>query len=170
MVAFYRHRNYKNNLVSNLQSVLLYKYKDNTKGIYKMKKLLTILFIAFASIAFAHGPAPMHRPHYAYHAPVVHYHRHHNHSFWGRGGSNFWPGFIGGIIGSTIVNTTPIVQRPVVVQQPVIQQPVVVQPSVVVQQPVIQQPVLIPARRVISGYDSFGRPIYVDVPAHYEYR
>ncbi len=40
-------------------------------------------------------PRPMPRPHHGGG-------RHHNDSFWGRGGRNFWPGFIGGLVGSIL--------------------------------------------------------------------
>ena len=51
-------------------------------------------------------------------APPVHAHKHH---FWGKGGSYFWPGFVGGITGSIIrpivvdssSQTTPIVVGPI---------------------------------------------------------
>lgn len=51
------------------------------------------------------GPAP--RP-----APMPH-HPHHHNSAWGRGGSNFWPGFVGGVvIGSTIFSPPVVVTPP----------------------------------------------------------
>lgn len=50
------------------------------------------------------GPAP--RP-----APMPH-HSHHHSSAWGRGGSNFWPGFVGGVIGSTIFSPPVVVTPP----------------------------------------------------------
>lgn len=59
------------------------------------------------------GPSP--RP-----APMPHHH--HHHSFWGRGGSHFWPGFAGGIVGSLLapaVVTPPPPPPPVVLVNPV---------------------------------------------------
>ena len=50
------------------------------------------------------GPAP--RP-----APMPH-HPHHHSSAWGRGGSNFWPGFVGGFVGSTLVRPSVVVIPP----------------------------------------------------------
>ena len=52
------------------------------------------------------GPAP--RP-----APMPHHPHHHHSSAWGRGGSNFWPGFVGGVvIGSTIFSPPVVVTPP----------------------------------------------------------
>ena len=50
------------------------------------------------------GPAP--RP-----APMPH-RPHHYGSAWGRGRSNFWPGFVGGVIGSTIFSPSVVVTPP----------------------------------------------------------
>lgn len=51
-------------------------------------------------------PMPMPMP-----RPVVHHHApHHSHSVWGLGGRNFWPGFIGGVVGSTLISqSAPVV-------------------------------------------------------------
>lgn len=49
------------------------------------------------------GPAP--RP-----APMPH--RHNHYSTWGRGGSNFWPGFAGGVIGSAILRPPALILPP----------------------------------------------------------
>lgn len=82
-----------------------------------MKRNFIVLFAA-ASICLAsfgrpspsaghHAPrAPMHGPRIQHAAPP--HHRHH-HSVWGRGGSHFWPGFVGGLVGSTILGTASIV-------------------------------------------------------------
>lgn len=76
-----------------------------------MKTLLMIA--AFVPcIAFAHVPRPAPR---AIHIPVAHrVHRpmpppprHHHHSAWGRGGCNFWPGFTGALVGTTLLRTLP---------------------------------------------------------------
>ena len=88
-----------------------------------MKTLLMI--VAFMPcIAFAHGLRPAPR---VTHIPVAHrVHRpmppppprhHYHHSAWGRGGCNFWPGFTGALVGSTLLRTLP--PPPVVAVNPV---------------------------------------------------
>ncbi len=52
------------------------------------------------------APRPPAMPH------SVHHSSHHSHSLWGRGGSNFWPGFVGGLVGSTIVRQPYAVMLP----------------------------------------------------------
>ena len=42
---------------------------------------------------FHHGPGP------GFHHVPRHYH---HGGFWGRGGRNFWPGFIGGVVGGVV--------------------------------------------------------------------
>ena len=64
------------------------------------------------------GPGPR-----FHHAPPPVHHYHHSGSFWGRGGRNFWPGFVGGIVGGAVVSsptvvTTPVVTAPVVITTP----------------------------------------------------
>ena len=56
-----------------------------------MKKLILILICGLSSLAFARGP------HHGYHG-----HRHD--SWWGRGGINFIPGFVGGVVGGAVVS------------------------------------------------------------------
>lgn len=126
-----------------------------------------------------------------HHGPIVHHH----HGGWGRGGCNFWPGFVGGLVGGAIVNsvvstpvvasptivTTPtivtapaVVTQPVVVQQPVVTAPVVTQP-VVVQQPVVQQPATTVQNvwvegRYVDQQQADGTVVRTWQPGHYEQR
>lgn len=105
-----------------------------------MKKtiIMTIALTAFAAIAAPRpGPAP-HRGPAPRPAPVVSrpaprsaprpapaQHRHHE-SFWGRGGRNFWPGFIGGAVSTALLSPPPppVVQHVVIgpVRQPTVTQ------------------------------------------------
>lgn len=93
-----------------------------------MKKLIMTL-VAAVSLACIAAP---HHPHISHRAPIVHRgpslrpapmpHHHHHHSFWGRGGSHFWPGFTGGIVGSLLapaVVPPPPPPPPVVLVNPV---------------------------------------------------
>ena len=87
---------------------------------------LTVALGAFARPHFGPGPGFHHGPGPRYHG-----------GFWGRGGCHFWPGFVGGVVGSAlydavtypryassvVVTPAPVVvpAQPVVVQQPVVQ-------------------------------------------------
>ena len=57
------------------------------------KKLMiagaTVLALALGAFARPHGPGFYHGPRY-------------HGGFWGRGGCNFWPGFVGGVVGSAL--------------------------------------------------------------------
>ncbi len=66
--------------------------KTATKAV--ITALLGLAMVATPTMASA-------RPHHHFNLPrrVMH---HGNHSFWGRGGRNFWPGFIGGLVGSIL--------------------------------------------------------------------
>lgn len=77
-----------------------------------MKKLITIAACIIACISLGHpGPGPGFGPR----AP----HHHHHHSAWGRGGSHFWPGFTGGLVGSLIAPVVvPPPPPPVVIAAP----------------------------------------------------
>ena len=94
-----------------------------------MKVAVVLLACAVTGAAFA-------RPHGGFrggvrHAPIVH---HHHGGGWGRGGCNFWPGFVGGLIGGAVTSAIvePIVASPTVVATPtVVTTPVVTQPVVV---------------------------------------
>lgn len=72
-----------------------------------MKKLITIAACIMACVVLGHpGPGPR-------------MHHHHHYSIWGRGGSHFWPGFTGGLVGSLIAPAVvPPPPPPVVVAAP----------------------------------------------------
>ena len=128
---------------------------------------------------FGDGPAWT-RHHYNYGWHGHHAGHYHHGSFWGRGGRNFWPGFVGGAIGAAVVNavtqpsvvvsptavvTTPqVVAAPQVVAQPVVTQPVVTQPV----------PVYQPTQVWVPGQWVYTTGPYGTVrtwqPGHYEYR
>lgn len=124
---------------------------------------------------FGDGPAWARHHYHGWHG---HHAGHYHHgSFWGRGGRNFWPGFVGGVVGAAVVSsvaqpsvvvTTPQVVAPQVVTQPVVTQPVVTQP--VVAAPVYQQPtqVWIPGQWVYTT-GPYGT-VRTWQPGHYEYR
>ena len=141
--------------------------------------------IVVALIACAVTGAAFARPHFGghhgfHHAPIVH---HHHHGGWGRGGSNFWPGFVGGLVGSAVANTvvsSTVVASPTIVTTPVVTTPVVTTP-VVVQQPVVTQPVYVQQPvttvqnvwvegRYVDQVQSDGSVVRVWQPGHYEQR
>jgi hypothetical protein len=109
-----------------------------------MKRMIVLtLGVVLAVPLFARAPRPpAHRhqpprvPHHHHQPPRPH---HHHGSAWGKGGRNFWPGFVGGVALGLATRavaepTTVVVHRPAstVVVQPA---PVVVQPAPVVIQP-----------------------------------
>lgn len=145
----------------------------------KTRFIVLVGAAALSAVAFARpygggwrpGPAPMH-------------YRHH-HGGWGRGGRNFWPGFVGGVVGGAIIGSTlsrpalvvsqPVVAQPVVVQQPVITQPVVVQQPVIQQPVVVQQPVTQVQNvwvegRYVDQVQPNGAVVRTWQPGHYEQR
>ena len=93
-----------------------------------MKKILITLLAVVATATMYARP---HGGHRGGHAPAPrHHHHHHHHSAWGRGGSHFWPGFVGGVIGSALVR--PVVTTPVITTAPVVTPaPVVVAPTTI---------------------------------------
>ena len=98
-----------------------------------------------------HRPPPM-----MHHGPI----HHHHHSAWGRGGSHFWPGFVGGVVGGVVGGA--IAPAPVVVTSPT------VVPAPVVTSPVYSQQVWVPGgytTTVVNGYVT-----RTWVPGHWEYR
>ena len=111
-----------------------------------MKKILIAIaaLVAVTCVAAPHHPAghrvpvvhrgPAPRP-----APMPHHHNHH--SVWGRGGSHFWPGFAGGLVGSLLA--------PAVVPSPLPPRPVVY----------VQQTWVPPVYETRPVYDSYGRII-----------
>ena len=162
-----------------------------------MKKILVLAAVAAMGVgtcqARPHGGPGRHgggpRP-----APVVHRvhgghyggHGYHHGGVWGRGGRNFWPGLVGGIIGGALLPPpllVPPVPVPVVVHRPVVAAPapVVVQPApVVVQQPVVQQqPVVVQQQtttqvwvegRYVDQVQANGTVVRIWQPGHYELR
>ena len=142
-----------------------------------MKKALITVGIAAISLGvFARphggfGPGPGPRFH---HPPPGHHFHHHHGGFWGRGGRNFWPGFVGGVVGGVLydsfVSTRPVVASTVVTPAPtvVVQQPAVVTAPVVA--PVQQtQSVWVPGCYVDQVQPN-GSVVRVWQPGHYEQR
>ncbi len=117
-----------------------------------------------------HGGPGIHRP--APPPPAPH-HRPHG-SAWGRGGRNFWPGFVGGVIGGAVARTI-VEPAPVVVTTPT----VVTTPAVVTQPVVVQQTVVTPVTQVqnvwvegryVEQVQANGTVIRIWQPGHYEQR
>ena len=114
-----------------------------------------------------HGPVIRaggfgHRP------PAVHHHRSsHSHSSWGRGGRNFWPGFVGGVVGGLVYDSiTPapvVVATPTVVTTPVVTTPVVTTPVYTTQSVWVEG-------RYVDQVQANGTVIRVWQPGHYEQR
>ena len=106
------------------------------------------------------GPRPMmggrggFRP-----APIRH---HHHGSVWGRGGSNFWPGFVGGVIGGVLADAV-VSPAPVVVTTPVVTTPVVTAPVVSTQNVWVEG-------RYVDQVQPNGTVLRVWQPGHYETR
>lgn len=156
---------------------------EQTKEANKMTKKLTILVaIAMCAVAaFARpgfggphggfgGPRGFHggfhggyRP-----APIMHHggYHHHHYSTWGRGGSHFWPGFVGGVVGGVL--TSSIAPSPVVVTSPVVTAPVVTTPVVAAPVYTTQQ-VWVPGR-YIDQVQANGTIVRVWVAGHWESR
>jgi len=149
-----------------------------------MKKILLMIGVVTAAIcAFAGphgcgpcgpgwGPRPC-GPGWGHRPPPPHCHG----GWWGRGGCNFWPGFVGGVIGgavaSAIVDPAPVVVTTPVVTTPVVTRPVVVQQPVVVSQPVVVTPVtqtqnVWVERRYVDQVQANGSVIRTWQPGHYE--
>lgn len=95
------------------------------------------------------------RHHSAPPPPAHHYH--HSPSVWGKGGRNFLPGFVGGLVGGAIVS------RPMVVPPP----PVVV-PAPVVVAPIVQQVWV--EGCYVDQVQANGMVVRVWQPGHYEQR
>ena len=145
-----------------------------------MNKKILIAFVVgiITTVSFARphggpGPGGGYRPG----GPGPGYHHggghHHSDSFWGRGGRNFWPSFIGAAVGASLSSptryettrtvyvqpTTTVVQQPVI--QPVVQ-PTVVQPVVtpVVNQPTtVVTPVITPVQPVVQPTTTIVAPV-----------
>lgn len=139
----------------------------------KMKKIAAIAVVAVLGAGVCHA-----RPHGGGHrhggprpAPVVHrsapppaHHHHHGHSSWGHGGRNFWPGFVGGVVGGLLVDS--VVTPPPVVVAPA---PVVVTPPVVATPTYVTQNVWVEGR-YIDQVQPNGIVVRVWQPGHYEQR
>ena len=110
-----------------------------------MKKLITAIAVI---VALACTAAPYHSIHRG--GPPHHYH---HHSVWGRGGSHFWPGFTGGLVGSFLA--------------PAVFHPTPPPPPVVLVNPVWVPPVY----GVRPVHDGYGRVIryeqYVVTPGYW---
>lgn len=100
--------------------------------------------------------------------------------WWGRGGRNFWPGFVGGLVGGAVMSSV-VQPAPVVVTQPaVVTTPVVVTQPTVVSQPVVtqtvvQQPVTTTQNvwvegRYVDTVQANGSVVRTWQPGHYEQR
>lgn len=108
---------------------------------------------------------------------VVHggggHHHHHHGSVWGRGGSHFWPSFVGGVVGGivadTVLSPAPVVVAPTPVVAPA---PVVVTPAPVVVQttPVYTTQNIWVEGRYVDQVQSNGTVVRVWQPGHYEQR
>ena len=104
--------------------------------------------------------------------PVRH---HHSHSAWGKGGRNFWPGFVGGVVGgivsqrmvtpapAVVVSTPAVVTTPTVVTTPVVVAPTVTAPVTTTQQVWVEG-------CYINQLQPNGTYIKVWQPGHYETR
>ena len=98
-----------------------------------------------------------HRP-----APIMH---HHHHGGWGHGGRNFWPGFVGGVVGGVL---TDAIIGPRVITTPVVTTPVYTTP--VVATPVYtSQQIWIPGGYVDQMQPN-GTVVRIWQPGHYETR
>jgi len=141
-----------------------------------MKKMIVMVAIAGAAASVLAGPHGCHRPcgpGWGHRPPPPPHH----HYGWGRGGCNFWPGFIGGMIGGAVANaivepspvvvTTPVVTTPVVTT-PVVTTPVVVQPTAV--QAVTQTQNVWVEGRYVDQVQANGTVVRVWQPGHYEQR
>ena len=97
---------------------------------------------------------------------------HHHGSFWGRGGSHFWPGFVGGVIGgaltSSIYPTTTVVTAPVYTT-PIVSTPVYTTPTVTTAPVYTTQQVWVPGAYVDQVQPN-GTVVRVWQPGHYETR
>lgn len=156
---------------------------------------ITVVLIAFAASSsvvagprgcggggFRPGPCGPGRPGYCRPCPPPPHHGGHHGGFWGRGGCNFWPGFIGGVVGGVVANTIvePVVTRPVVVSPTVVAAPTVVTTPTVVTAPVVTQTVVTqPATTIqnvwvegcyVDQLQANGSTVRVWQPGHYEQR
>ena len=132
--------------------------KNNIKKVLVMGCVAICAMVGVA--APRHGGPFRHR-----HAPIHHY----SHSFWGRGGRNFWPGVIGGVVGGAIINNT--YRYPTVVTTPIVTTPVVTTP--IVTTPVVTTPVVqtvFVEGRYVDQVQANGSIVRTWVPGHFEQR
>lgn len=139
------------------------------------RKMLTTAVVAgFACVAMCgaafagprgghHHPGP--RPAHHFRPAPMH---HHHHSFWGRGGRHFWPGFAGGVVGGVVGG---VLYDTVVTPAPV----VVTTPTVVTTTPVVATTVSTVQNvwvegRYVDQVQANGTVVRVWQPGHYEQR
>ena len=145
-----------------------------------MKMMMTVGAVLCAGVCMARpmgGPGPGRG-----HGPVIHGgfgHRppppmhHHSHSVWGHGGRNFWPGFVGGVVGGLVYDA--ITPAPVVVSTPTVYASPTVATTPVVAAPVVTTPVYSTQNvwvegRYVDQVQANGTVIRVWQPGHYEQR
>lgn len=134
-----------------------------------IKKVLVMGCVAICAMVGV--AAPHHGGYFRHHRAPIH---HHSHGFWGRGGRNFWPGLIGGVVGGAIINNT--YRYPTVVTTPVVTTPVVTTPIVttpVVTTPVVTTPVVQTIwveGRYVDQVQANGSIVRTWVPGHFEQR
>jgi len=158
----------------------------------KTTAIVAISAIMCAGSVFARGHGGPHGGFGRGPAPAIHHH--HGGSAWGRGGRNFWPGFVGGVVGGVlsggihrpppppryyystpvvtpapVVVTTPVVAAPVVAT-PVVTTPVVTPAPVVAPAPVYQTQNVWVEGRYVDQVQANGTTVRVWQPGHYEQR
>ena len=143
------------------------------------KKLIVAFGMAALALGAFAGPHGHHGGHGFHRGPAIHHYggHHHHHSGWGRGGRGFWPGFVGGVVGSLVYDAlTPapvVVTAPAVVSAPaVVAAPTVVAPAATVIQtaPVAQTQSVWVEGRYIDQVQPNGSVVRVWQPGHYEQR
>ena len=138
----------------------------------KMTMVLGAVLCASVCMARPHGGpgprrghGPVMRGGFGHRPPPMHHH--HHHSSWGRGGRNFWPGFVGGVVGGLVYDVvTPapvVVTTPTVVTTPIVTTPVVAAPVVTTQSVWVEG-------RYVDQVQSNGTVVRVWQPGHYEQR
>ena len=155
-----------------------------------IKKIVVIVAMCICASAFARshggGHHGSHRGGYrpmTYHSGGYHHHHHSSHHgwSWGHAGRNFWPGFVGGIVGgavyggyrsypSTVVypSTTSYVASPVIstATTPYVLTPVVTTTPVITT--AYQQKVWVPGRYTTTVVNGIVTNIWQ--PGHWEYQ
>ena len=140
----------------------------------KIMALVAVAAVFCASPTYARGHHGGHGRYYG----GGHHHHHHHGSAWGRGGRNFWPGFVGGMVAGALVNdildpapSVVVTPAPVVVTPPA---PVVVTPApapvVVAPQPVYTTQSVWVEGCYVTQTQPNGAVIRVWQPGHYEQR